>query len=45
MHGLQQAIDLQLRLGALTQPLRAQDIVDLRFLPAPLAPLVRAAVA
>ena len=33
LRGLQQAIDLQMRLGALEQPLRAQDIVDLRFLP------------
>ena len=32
MRGLQQAIDLQLRLGAIKQPLRAQDIIDLRFL-------------
>ncbi len=32
LRGLQQAIDLQLRLGALKQPLLAQDIVDLRFL-------------
>ncbi len=43
MRGLQQAIDLQVRLGALKRPLRAQDIVDLRFLPAPFAPAVRAA--
>jgi hypothetical protein len=35
MRGLQQAIDLQMRLGALKQPMRAQDIVDLRFLPSP----------
>ena len=35
LSGLQQAIDLQVRLGALKQPLRAQDIVDLRFLPVP----------
>ena len=35
MLGLQQAINLQVRLGALKQPLNAQDIVDLRFLPAP----------
>ena len=33
MQGLQQAIDLQIRLGAITQPLRAEDIVDLRYLP------------
>ena len=33
MRGLQQVIDLQMRLGAITQPLRAEDIVDLRFLP------------
>jgi ABC-type nitrate/sulfonate/bicarbonate transport system substrate-binding protein len=32
LRGLQQAIDLQVRLGALTQPMRAQDIVDTRFL-------------
>ncbi len=44
MHGLQQAIDLQVRLGALKQPLRAQDIVDLRFLPAPYASHARPAV-
>ncbi|HYC48291.1 MAG TPA: ABC transporter substrate-binding protein [Burkholderiales bacterium] len=31
--GLQQAIDLQRRLGAIKQPMRAQEIVDLRFLP------------
>ena len=35
LSGLQQAIDLQVRLGALKQALRAQDIVDLRFLPVP----------
>jgi NitT/TauT family transport system substrate-binding protein len=34
MPGLQQAIDLQVRLGALDKPLRADDLVDLRFLPA-----------
>jgi len=45
MRGLQQAIDLQVRLGAIKQPMRAQDIVDLRFRPTPLAPHVRAAVA
>jgi NitT/TauT family transport system substrate-binding protein len=33
MPGLQQAIDLQVRLGAIDKPLRADDIVDLRFLP------------
>ena len=33
MPGLQQAIDLQVRLGAIDRPLRAEDIVDLRFLP------------
>jgi ABC-type nitrate/sulfonate/bicarbonate transport system substrate-binding protein len=33
MPGLQQAIDLQVRLGAIDKPLRAADIVDLRFLP------------
>ena len=43
MRALQQAIDLQVRLGAIKQPLRAQDIVDLRFLPAPYAPQVRTA--
>ena len=31
--GLQQAIDLQRRLGAIKAPMRAEDIVDLRFLP------------
>lgn len=31
--GLRQAIDLQLRLRAFNTPLRAEDIVDLRFLP------------
>ena len=44
MRGLQQAIDLQVRLGALKQPLRAGDIVDLHFLPAPLATPARATV-
>lgn len=34
MAGLEQAIALQRRLGALTVPMGAQDIVDLRFLPA-----------
>lgn len=33
MRGLQLAIDLQMRLGAVKQPMRAEDIVDLRFLP------------
>ena len=33
MAGLELAIALQVRLGALKQALRAQDIVDLRFLP------------
>lgn len=33
LNGLQQAIDLQQRLGAITHPLRAEDIVDARFLP------------
>ena len=33
MAGLQQAIELQQRLGAITQPMRAADIVDLRFAP------------
>ena len=32
LRGLQQAIDLQVRLGAIDKPLRAEDIVDLRFL-------------
>lgn len=44
MRGLQHAIDLQRRLGALKQPMRAEDIVDLRFLPAPLATHARAAL-
>jgi NitT/TauT family transport system substrate-binding protein len=44
MRGLQQAIDLQTRLGAIERPLRAQDIVDLRFLPAPLSTHARAAL-
>ncbi|MSP96903.1 MAG: ABC transporter substrate-binding protein [Betaproteobacteria bacterium] len=38
MRGLQQAIDLQTRLGAIKRTMRAQDIVDLRFLPAPRQP-------
>jgi NitT/TauT family transport system substrate-binding protein len=38
MHGLQQAIDLQRELGAVSVPMRAADIVDLRFLPAPWLP-------
>jgi ABC-type nitrate/sulfonate/bicarbonate transport system substrate-binding protein len=42
MRGLQHAIDLQVRLGAIKQPLHAQDIVDLRFLPAPYASHARA---
>jgi len=42
LQGLQQAIDLQVRLGALAQPLRAQDIVDLRFLSASSAMHARA---
>jgi ABC-type nitrate/sulfonate/bicarbonate transport system substrate-binding protein len=33
MEGLQEAIELQRTLGAFTQPLRAADIADLRFLP------------
>lgn len=33
MAGLQQAIELQRRLGAFSQPLRAEAIVDARFLP------------
>lgn len=45
MRGLQQAIDLQMRLGAIKQPMLARDIVDLRFLPAPLATNARAAPA
>jgi NitT/TauT family transport system substrate-binding protein len=43
MPGLQQAIDLQVRLGALKQPMPARDIVDLRFVPAPLAAVARVA--
>jgi NitT/TauT family transport system substrate-binding protein len=43
MPGLQQAIDLQVRLGALKQPLHARDIVDLHFVPAPLAATARVA--
>jgi ABC-type nitrate/sulfonate/bicarbonate transport system substrate-binding protein len=34
MRSLQQAIDLQARLGAISQPMSAEDIVDLSFLPA-----------
>jgi hypothetical protein len=34
MPGLQQAIGLQQRLGAIDRMLRAEDIADLRFLPA-----------
>jgi ABC-type nitrate/sulfonate/bicarbonate transport system substrate-binding protein len=41
--GLQLAIDLQMRLGAIKQLLRAQDIVDLRFLPAPITTHTHAA--
>ena len=44
MQGLQQAIDLQVRLGAVEQPMRAEDIVDLRFLPARLATQSRVAL-
>ena len=44
MRALQQAIDLQMRLGAIKQPLRAEDIVDLRFLPVWPAALARAAL-
>ncbi len=33
MVGLQQAIDMQRRLGAIKMPTKAADIVDLRFLP------------
>lgn len=33
MAGLQKVIELQQRLGAVTRPLAAEDIVDLRFLP------------
>jgi NitT/TauT family transport system substrate-binding protein len=33
MEGLRQAIALQHRLGAIEAPMRAEDIVDLRFLP------------
>jgi ABC-type nitrate/sulfonate/bicarbonate transport system substrate-binding protein len=43
MRGLQQAIDLQLRLGALKQSMLPQDIVDLSFLPAPIATDMRKA--
>lgn len=35
MPGLQQAIELQRRLGAFDRPLDARDIVDARFLPGP----------
>ncbi|MBI4194626.1 MAG: ABC transporter substrate-binding protein [Betaproteobacteria bacterium] len=42
MRGLQRAIDLQMRLGAIKQPMRAEDIVDLSFLPAPLPAHARA---
>jgi NitT/TauT family transport system substrate-binding protein len=35
--GLQQAIELQRRLGAFSAPLEAADIVDLRFLPPPVS--------
>ena len=38
MAGLQQAIGLQARLGAISEPMRAEDIVDLRFLPSTLQP-------
>jgi len=31
--GIQQAIDLQVRLGAIPSPLSLEEIVDLRFLP------------
>jgi hypothetical protein len=34
LDGLRQAVDLQLRLRAFSTPLRVEDIVDLRFLPA-----------
>jgi ABC-type nitrate/sulfonate/bicarbonate transport system substrate-binding protein len=44
LRGLQRAIDLQVRLGALKHPLRAQDIVDMRFLPVPPALPARAAL-
>jgi hypothetical protein len=33
MPGLEQAIQLQKRLGAIAQPMPADDIVDLRFVP------------
>ena len=33
MRGLQRAIDLQVRLGAIDRPMRAEDIVDSRFVP------------
>jgi NitT/TauT family transport system substrate-binding protein len=37
MEGLEQAIELQQRLGAFTRPLRVRDIVDDRYLPRALA--------
>lgn len=33
MAGLQQAIDLQIRLGAITRPTQAETMVDLRYVP------------
>jgi NitT/TauT family transport system substrate-binding protein len=33
MAGLQQAIDLQVRLGAIARPMQAESMVDLRYLP------------
>lgn len=43
MRGLQQAIDLQVRLGAISRPMPAEDLVDSSFLPVPLAASARAA--
>jgi NitT/TauT family transport system substrate-binding protein len=44
MQGLQQAIDLQRRLGAIEQPVAAKDLVDSRFLLAPFAVHANAAI-
>ena len=35
IHGQQEAIELRRRLGAVKKLMKAEDIVDLRFLPAP----------
>lgn len=43
MTGLAEAIELQHRLGAFSAPMRAEDIVDLRFLPGAATPGTRAA--